>query len=936
MSTLRIVVEFQWFIESTGSRLGEWVSHYRRLAAAGVSLAVAGIFISAPAQAAASRPAVSKAALSSSISKPAAGAAYKSFSSTAKTPGHTTVGTRSVLPRTAQAAASTTIYVLADPVHCTKEIGLGTNAQPYCLLQSAVNAAVPGDTIYVYQNNDEDLEYNESVSIANKSNLTIVSEGGIGVGDAPAVNSYGLRIQNSTGITVRGLVIDTDSATTADVYDSSNITFDQDSLLNEAGQLDTLDITGGSSGVSITRSTLADNGTGADVDITSGAQNITLASDVLDSKLGIAVDATGVKGADIVGDTIERGCDSAVEISSTSSAVSIENNVFEAGQTVAACSADVQSYSSDVTVDATSATGTTSDYNDFIFNADDTSPYSWNGTAYATLAAFQDAVTTQGAHDAVDPTRDAEMFLSPAGEDASGTPLTVDAVPVSNSLSTGTANTAAPGYLSTDFYSRGSYTDRGALEYVAPSLTAALIIYQTSAHGIQALADGSVEEDAYALYTFNWGDGTSSSGPSTAAVAAHTYATPGTYDVLVTVTDGFNDTSSATVAAPTAGSDYTPITPVRVLDTRNGIGTGGTTTPVGAGKTLTLKVAGVGQIPTNATAVALNFTATDETVGGHLTVYPAGNTVPATSTLDYGKNQNIANTAIVTVGQNGEIELDNASTGTADFIADASGYFTATKTDGYQSLGPVRLLDTRTSTGGHDAPLTATDPVKLKVAGVGGVPADAKAVVLNLTVATPTAAGYIKAYPDGGAVPVVSNVNFVADQTIPNAAIVPVGADGDIDIALTGAGSARMVVDVNGYFSGNTGEAASALVTYAPNRYLDSRTIPNGTMVPDSWYALPLGTDFWGNLMPSITGILTNTTVTGTTAQGNLTVFPEVLGAQGYPIPPSTSSLNFPAKATVQNMVIGAPGTDGNLDFLNESAGNIQLIVDTFGYFQND
>ncbi len=39
----------------------------------------------------------------------------------------------------------------------------------------------------------------------------------------------------------------------------------------------------------------------------------------------------------------------------------------------------------------------------------------------------------------------------------------------------------------------------------------------------------------------------------------------------------------------------------------------------------------------------------------------------------------------------------------------------------------------------------------------------------------------------------------------------------------------------------------------------------------------------------------------------------------------------------MQNMVIGEPGTDGNIDFYNPRATrSIQLIVDTFGYFQND
>jgi hypothetical protein len=819
-----------------GSRLGEWVSHYHRLAAAGVSLAMAGIFISAPAQAAGAgqagpAPATPSAASAHAGSSARAGAAgsiadstaasgYKSFSSTAKTSGHTTVGARRVLPQDANAASGKIIYVVADPVRCTsKELGQGTDEIPYCLLQSAVNTAVSGDTIEVYQNNDEDIEYGESVSIDNKSNLTIVGEGGIGVGDGPAAQYYGVNIQNSTGITIRDLTIDTNNATTASVYQSSDITFDQDSLLAESGDSNTLNIATGSSGISVTRSTIANNGDGWGVYADTGVQNITLASDVVSSQFGIGVEAVGVKGLDVVGDTVEFGCAGAVGVTSSSTGVSIEDNVFEAGIASATCTSDNDTYVPAVTVDTGSTSGTTTDYNDFVFDAGNTSPYFWDGTTYATLAAFQAAVT-QGAHDAVDPTRDAEMFLSPGGEDTSGTPLTADAVPVSGSLSIGTANTAAPGYLSTDFYNRGSYADRGALEYVAPALTAALTVYQSSAYGVQAYADGSVETDAYADYTFSWGDGTSSSGPSIKAVVSHTYTTPGTYTVSVSVTDGFGDTSAANVAVPTAGSDYTPVTPARILDTRNAIGVS-TRTPVGSGGTLTLKVAGVGQIPAGATAVALNFTATDETASGHLTVYPAGDALPITSTLDYGKNQNIANTAIVAVGQDGEIELDNASAGSADFIADVSGYFTKALADGYKSLTPARLLDTRTATGGHKAPLTATDPVKLKVTGVGGVPADAKAVVLNLTVATPTKAGYIRAYPDGGTEPGVSNVNFVANQTIPNAAIVPVGADGDIDIALTGPGSARMVVDVNGYFSANTKEAPGARRPSAPGQFQD-------------------------------------------------------------------------------------------------------------------
>ena len=65
--------------------------------------------------------------------------------------------------------------------------------------------------------------------------------------------------------------------------------------------------------------------------------------------------------------------------------------------------------------------------------------------------------------------------------------------------------------------------------------------------------------------------------------------------------------------------------------------------------------------------------------------------------------------------------------------------------------------------------------VKLKVAGVHGVPASGvTAVVMNVTAVKPTTSGYVTVYPDGKPVPAVSNLNFTAGRTIPNLVIVPV------------------------------------------------------------------------------------------------------------------------------------------------------------------
>ena len=872
------------------------------------------------------------------------GAAYKSFSSSAKAAGRTTVGSRPTLPETAKPnAGATVIYTLNDPDGCSGTYtGTGTWEDPYCSLQTAINAAGSGDTIQVWEQSDDDIAYGEDVSINDKTNLTIVGEG-VGVGDYGVDGYQALTISNSTGITIQNLVLEASVDDTVDVTSSSHVSFDSDSLLEDGGPFNALNIGSGTSDVSVTRTAIGDNGVSPAVSASTGASGVVLASDVMWSRLAQDVDITGANSVDVTADTLNRGCAGAVGITGAPAGAkySVEDNVFESGpSSVGSCQGNAYGFGPVVNVDSTAAADTTSDYNDFNFTTSGTSTeaYDWAGTAYTTLADFQ-AVVPQAVHDTVDPTADLEMYLSPGNIEAEPDSwgMTADAMPVSSSLSIGTANTAAPGYLSSDFYGRGSYDDRGAVEYFAPSLSAALAVYQTGGRTVQADAATSVESDAYALYSFNWGDGSATTAQSDAAVLNHTYAHPGAYDITVTVTDVFGDSSTATVDAQTLGSDLTPVGPTRILNTRDGTGTGGKIAMVGPGKTLVLKVAGVGQIPVGATAVALNLTATDPTSIGFLTAYADGTDLPNVSNVNYGKSETVANDAIVPIGTDGEIDITNTSIGSTDIVADASGYFAPVQAAAFGSLTPYRLLDTRTTTGGHHAPLTKSDPVKLKVDGVGGVPADATAAVLNLTVASPTNPGFITAYPDGGAVPSSSNVNFGPGEAIANAAIVPIGKDGYIDIVLPTAGSIRMVVDVDGYFTPNTAEADSSYEPVSPNRWLDTRTIKNGTLQAGWYYYLPFGTNLWDQVDPTISGVVTNATVTDVTAlSGDLVVFPQSFLGNGELNVPASSTLNFTKGATVPNLAVTSPGQSGDVDFYNQSAGNLQLIVDVFGYFQNN
>lgn len=122
---------------------------------------------------------------------------------------------------------------------------------------------------------------------------------------------------------------------------------------------------------------------------------------------------------------------------------------------------------------------------------------------------------------------------------------------------------------------------------------------------------------------------------------------------------------------------FVGITPTRVLDSR--VGTGGYSTPWGAGADRQLVVAGVGGVPAGATAVVMNVTATN--VAGHspgggsyITVYPAGVARPLASNLNFSNGMTVPNLATVDLGEGGAVRFYNDQ-GSVDIIADVVGFY---------------------------------------------------------------------------------------------------------------------------------------------------------------------------------------------------------------------------------------------------------------------
>ena len=272
---------------------------------------------------------------------------------------------------------------------------------------------------------------------------------------------------------------------------------------------------------------------------------------------------------------------------------------------------------------------------------------------------------------------------------------------------------------------------------------------------------------------------------------------PGTVHVIADIAGYYVGGSVAAAGA------FGTVTPSRVLDTR--VGTGAPAASIPFGGTVSVDVTGQGGVPaSNVSAVVLTVTATAPTAGGFITAYASGTTRPNVSNLNFVTGQTVPNLVFAPVGADGKVTLYNGAPGTVQLIADIAGYVrggTVTQPGMYGAVAPTRLLDTRNGNGAPAAAVPYQGTVNLDVTGVGGVPASGvSAVVLNVTVTAPAAAGFITAYAAGTRRPMASNLNFVAGQTVPNLVVAPVSAGGNVVLYNGAPGSVQLVADIAGYF----------------------------------------------------------------------------------------------------------------------------------------
>lgn len=257
----------------------------------------------------------------------------------------------------------------------------------------------------------------------------------------------------------------------------------------------------------------------------------------------------------------------------------------------------------------------------------------------------------------------------------------------------------------------------------------------------------------------------------------------------------------------TAGSDTAPggfvaLDQSRIVDSRNG--TNVPQAQVASGGAITVTAAGLGGVPSDASAVYVNIAVLGQTTNGYLRTYAADAPVPTTGAIGFDNTTQSQSVAIPLSAEGAFTVLVGAG-GPVDLIIDIQGYFTAGDTTGGFTPAAVHLLDTRAA---PVRTIAGNGLLTLTVAGVAGIPAmgsSLTAVALNVrTVQTASqpASGYLRLWPSDQPEPATSSINYTRlDVYRTDLAIVSPAADGTINIRNGGPAPIDVVIDAEGWFA---------------------------------------------------------------------------------------------------------------------------------------
>ena len=133
------------------------------------------------------------------------------------------------------------------------------------------------------------------------------------------------------------------------------------------------------------------------------------------------------------------------------------------------------------------------------------------------------------------------------------------------------------------------------------------------------------------------------------------------------------------------------------------------------------------------------------------------------------------------------------------------------------AITPCRVVDTRSGAGfiGAFGPPSlfagASRTFPIQSSSTCSIPATALAYSFNVTVVPPGYLGFITVYPTGQAVPNASTLNDYLGTVVANAAIVPAGNNGSVNVF--SHDQTDLIIDINGYYAQESGSGAATTVT---------------------------------------------------------------------------------------------------------------------------
>lgn len=435
-----------------------------------------------------------------------------------------------------------------------------------------------------------------------------------------------------------------------------------------------------------------------------------------------------------------------------------------------------------------------------------------------------------------------------------------------------------------------------------------------------------------------------------------------------------------------AGGEYHPVTPARIVDTREPAIAGQPfgaqpSGPVGPTATFDVQIVGKGGLPQfadadlngfddNVLAVAVNITVTEPTSAGWLRAWGKGEPEGESSVVNFATGQTVPNSAILRPGKDGKItvRLFSAAQGTAHVVVDVFGWYSSSSylPRGARTIpvGPGRIFDSREAAFGA-TPLAAGQVRKIKIRGASSfdptitdiVPdlPTVKAVMVNITGVNDlsgSAATYFSALPTAplvGTRPSTSNLNLSPGAVRASTAIIPIGDDGFIHIYNL-AGKAHLVVDVVAYLDQREDDTSIGRVIplVTPFRAFDTREVeftaqPLGPARAEDWSFKSFVHDvkIEGVWVEEQSGLLGNLTATNLRRQYDwapvasfMTAYPSPLAGDAV-TPPTISNVNMVEGGSVPNLALLRYRVDVDVEdpyqvrFYNR-AGYIDYLLDVY------